>query len=677
MKKLAILLLVFTLSLSMIGTIVKGESGVRYNTFTISNGRFVRTQTAYTPLSSQSDVYGESLDKPNDIYIDDNNMVYIVSTNEAEGTGKLLVFSLESEDVTVLGEDFLINPTGVHVGRNGHIYIADRGNNVAYQLDEEGNILETYTKPNSPLFGDDEFQPRKIISDARGNVYILNNGSRGLAQFTNDNDFLGYFGTNYIQPSLRTVLQYMFFTEEQRSNLFQLSPPEISNMAIDDRGLIHTVSLGVEGTGVKRLNISGDNLLGEVYNLEDLQDVFVGPIGNIYTVSKSGYIYEYDVEGNLLFAFGGQDESNQIKGLFNVPSAIAVDSSYNIFALDQASQELLIYIPTEFSDLVHGALSLYQDGNYEESEEPWQEVLKMNDLFDLAHKGLGNAYFSLGQYSDALEEYDIARDRDGYSDAYWEVRNQYLIDNVGVILGAFFILLLLYLINLKANFIHYLGDPLKKGLRALRENVRVIDEMLYVFTYLRNPAESSYHIKRKDRVGYLAATLLLFIYFGFYIYYIYNLGFLFNYRDLSNINLLEEVLKVFLPVLLFVVSNYLIGSIREGEGRLKDVYVTTVFSLAPLFISFPLIAILSNSLTYNESFLISFAQFIAIFVTGIYFFFMVKETHYYNVKDTIISLLISFFTMVMLLLGTFIIYILLSELFTLVRDLIMEVYYHV
>ncbi len=298
MKKFAIILLIFTLSLSMIGTIVKGESGVRYNTFTISNGRFVRTQTAYTPLSSQSDVYGESLDRPNDIFIDEDSYVYIVSTNETAGTGKLLKFSLETEELLVFGEEFLVNPTGVHVGGNGHNYIADRGNNIAYQLDSEGNILQTYTKPDSPLFGGDEFQPRKIISDSRGNVYILNNGSRGLAQFTNDNEFLGYFGTNYIQPSLRTVLQYMFFTEEQRSNLFQLSPPEISNMAIDDRGLIHTVSLGVEGTGVKRLNISGDNLLGEVYNEEDLQDVYVGPIGNIYTITKSGMIYEYDVEGN-------------------------------------------------------------------------------------------------------------------------------------------------------------------------------------------------------------------------------------------------------------------------------------------------------------------------------------------------------------------------------------------
>jgi hypothetical protein len=56
---------------------------------------------------------------------------------------------------------------------------------------------------------------------------------------------------------------------------------------------------------------------------------------------------------------------------------------------------------------------------------------------------------------------------------------------------------------------------------------------------------------------------------------------------------------------------------------------------------------------------------------------MVKETHYYSIKETTASILISFFTMLMLLLGSFIIYILLSELFTLLVDLVLEVFYRV
>ena len=72
-----------------------------------------------------------------------------------------------------------------------------------------------------------------------------------------------------------------------------------------------------------------------------------------------------------------------------------------------------------------------------------------------------------------------------------------------------------------------------------------------------------------------------------------------------------------------------------------------------------------------------FIQYISYGVTLIYFFFMVKETHYYNVKETVASIFISFFTMVMMLLGTFIIYILLSELLNLFVSIFMEVFYRV
>lgn len=675
MKKFMIVLILGLLMSVSFGITLGAESGVRYDTFTISNGRFVPTQTAYMALTNRNEVYGEPLDRPNDIYIDKDNFVYIVSSNIDAKTGKIIKFSLESQDVTVLGEDFLVNPTGVYVDQNGFIYVADRGGGKAYKLDQTGVILQEYTKPDSPLFGNDQFQPKKIVTDNSDNVYILNNGSRGLAQFTQDNEFLGYFGTNSIQPSLRTVLQFIFFTKEQRENLYLLSPAEISNVAIDDRGLIHTVTLGEESTGVKRLNINGENLLGEVYNLPDLEDVYVGPIGNIYTITKSGFIYEYDIEGNLLFAFGGQDESNQIQGLFNVPSAIAVDKDYNLFVLDGSSNELQIFTPTEFADMVHYALFLYQDGLYAESRDPWLEVLKMNDMFDLAHKGLGNAYFSLGDYEAAMEEYYIAMDRDGYSDAFWEVRNDYLIDNVWIVLVFFFVFLIAYVINLKLRYSKYIFAPVKRGVRYLRNKSRILDECLYLFTYLKHPSDATYYIKRENKVGYLSATIILLIYFALYMIFIYSFGFLFNYRVIANINIVEEALKIFLPFVLFVFANYLIGSIREGEGRLKDIYVTTIFSLAPYFLSLPILVILSKGLTYNETFIISLIQFVSIFITVIYFFFMVKETHFYNVKETVASIFLSFFTMVLMLLGAFIVYILLNELFKLIIDLIMEVYY--
>lgn len=654
---------------------VEAETGVRYRTFTTTDDRLVTTQTAYQPVTSTRDINGVMIGEPLDIHISSNNIMYI--TTIKEGSGRIMRLDLITGRLDEFGEDFLTNPTGVFATDDGTMYVTDRANRAVYQMNSEGQLRQTYSRPDSPLFGAEDFQPRKVVVDARGNLYVLNLGIRGLAQFANGGDFLGYYGANTITPTLRTILQFTFFTEEQRARLFNIQPPELSNMAIDQRGLIHTVSLGVENFGVKRLNIGGGNLLPEMINAPDLVDVAVGPIGNIYVVTRNGRIYEYDREGNLLFLFGGQDISNQTEGLLNTPTGIAVDSSFRIYVIDRASKELIVYQPTMFATKVHEALNLYQDGNYIDALQPWQEVLKMNDFFDLAHRGLGNAYFSLGLYEEALEEYRIANDREGYSNAFWEVRNQWLLDNGALLFGTLFAFLFVLIVNGKWPLFGFITRPLKRYVQFARTRVKVIDDFIYQFYYLRNPADASFEVKRKNRVSPWSITIILLMYFGFYLYYIYSLNFLFNPRDLTLINLSEEIVTLLLPILLWVVANYLIGSIRDGEGRLKDVYATTVYSMSPFFLSLPFLTVMSNGMTFNEVFLYQFLLGVAIFLSAGYFFFMVKEIHFYNVKETFQSITISGFTMVMMLLSVFIVYILLNEILNLGIDITTEVSYRV
>ena len=135
MKKFLTTLVLTLLVLITLGTVVSAESGVRYNTFTSSNGRFVRTQTAYIALSETDNIKGEVLNTPNDLYIDDNNYVYIASTDTFASTGKIIKFNLASDEIEIIGQDFLINPTGIFVNADGEIYVADKEAHIAYKLD--------------------------------------------------------------------------------------------------------------------------------------------------------------------------------------------------------------------------------------------------------------------------------------------------------------------------------------------------------------------------------------------------------------------------------------------------------------------------------------------------------------------------------------------------------------
>jgi hypothetical protein len=106
----------------------------------------------------------------------------------------------------------------------------------------------------------------------------------------------------------------------------------------------------------------------------------------------------------------------------------------------------------------------------------------------------------------------------------------------------------------------------------------------------------------------------------------------------------QQIITIFVPFFLFVLQIILVCSIRDGEGKLRDVYHASAYTLLPMIITFPLAAIVSKGLTYNEAFIYSTIMFIGLFITGVYFIIMIKEIHFYDMKPTISNLLITIFT---------------------------------
>ena len=93
-----------------------------------------------------------------------------------------------------------------------------------------------------------------------------------------------------------------------------------------------------------------------------------------------------------------------------------------------------IFRPTEFADLLHTASRLYFEGRYDQAATTWQEVLRHDAFFELAHTGLGKAAFKRGDYLGAMREYTVARNKDGYSQAFGEWRHDFLRANFAWVL---------------------------------------------------------------------------------------------------------------------------------------------------------------------------------------------------------------------------------------------------
>ena len=668
------IIIILTVALAAVRP-VKADNGVVYQTYTYSRsqGGMVRTQDAYISMALITDIDGYPLQQPQDIAVDAADNLYIADS----AAGYVLKIDLAHSAVTVIGAGFLQEPTGVAIDEAGRLYVADLGHKKGFRFSCDavgaGYVLDAvYERPDdSPMFLPEEpFEPAKIVVDRGGNVYLVLAGNiNGLAQYRADGEFYGFYGGNQIPSTLRNVIRFVLFNEQQRRNWFKMIPKPIYNVTVDRKGSILTTTKTLPG--YKKLNIGNTVISEPVFGFPDNEDLTVGPINNIYAISEEGWIGEYTAAGDLLFLFGGKD-LNQQMGLFTKPSGIAVDSRFNIYVTDGETGALQIFYPTAFADKVHQALDLYQNGQYAESEELWREVLKMNGLFDLAHRGLGNAYFVRGEYAQAMASYRLAYDKAGYSNAYWEVRNLNLLSGAQYFILGLFIVLVLYLINLKLRFGHYLLMPFSY-LAAKLKKYRLGRELGYALTVLRHPIDGFYGIKKEGKTSILSATVLLFILYVAYVISLYGTGFLFANQPAARINLFAETSKVLVPFLLWVIANYLVASVRDGEGKFAVVYQASVYMLLPMLVALPVLIFISNFLTFNESFVYEFGYFIAGFVTVIYVIVMVKEIHNYNIRSSVANILISVFTALMLAVVTFIVYILVGEIIRFIGDILMEV----
>lgn len=637
-----------------------------YRTWTAGpNGKFVSTQTAYEP----SKVLTYPVADPEDVFVDDNTgIMYIADT----GNSRILV--VNGEQTRIIGEGILKSPSGIYVDASGKIYIADYGMKKVFIFDKDGKVLKEIGKPTEPIYGKkSDFAPKKIAVDKRNNIYVISEGSiNGVIQLNNEGKFAGFVGSNKTDLSFKMIVQRLFFTDKQKGQLFKVTPPSPTSIAIDDQGLVYTVTSAVKSEGVKKLNITGANVLpADMYSSSKLIDIDVDKDGNIYTLDGNGMIDVYDSFGNVLFRFGGKDTQYERVGMFKNPVAIDVTDKGNLYVVDKERRVIYEYNSTEFAKKVIKGVNLYKQGLYVDSQGIWKDILKMNSSFILSYKALANSYFKQDNYSLALKDFRLAEDKKGYSEAYWQIRNFWLQGNTTKILLVIFILLIIRFILGKIDKKIGIFRKPRAVIKKFKER-KLVAELRYVFRFFKHPIDSFYEIKYSGRASVLSATILYAWLLVIQILNLFVTGFTFSKGNPAYISLSSIVTSTFAPLALWIVSNYLVSTISEGEGRFKHVYISTIYALAPyLVIALP-VMIISNVLTLNEAFVFSFSLLIAKAWSAILLIVMVKEIHDYTFKETVKNILVSIFGMVLMVLVLFILVILFNQEMDFIKSIIQE-----
>lgn len=672
MKKLRRIFAMLLCLVMMAGMTASAETP--YKTYTVDGyGYVLETQSAYNPLAAITKVGETAFVSPMDMAIGKDGNLYIADA----GAHVILICSRDGEQVGSIGEGVLQTPTGVYVTEDGTVYVADKDAKKVFVFDAQGNVTAEYGKPDSPIYGNSmDFKPTKVVANKTGTMYIICEGNmNGIVQLSpiEGGSFLGYFGTNYTSLSPFQMIQRVILTDAQRAQMLSNIPSTPTNLHIDDTGLIYTVTQGDKETSLKKLNIAGKNLLDSDPYYADLPAaVTTGNYNNILVADSDGYIYEYNEDGELLFMFGGRDDGRQRVGLCNKVEAIAVDEDDRIYLLDSDKKQIHIFEPTEFTNLLHEALYLFSKGQYTQSKEPLSKVLQMNSMFDYANQAMGHAYLQEENYEQALKYFRLAKSFEGYSDAFWEVRNiwirNYLVAAVLAIAAV--------IVLIRGGKSLYRKKYANRPTTQTGEHI-LLGQLRYSLYFMRHPMDGCYGVKKEGKNSWWCANILLGTFILISILEKYCSGFLVKTVREGRYDLITDIGKVLVIFIGLTACNYLVVTINEGEGFFKDLYCAYAYCLTPYIVIKPFVILLSNVLTYNEVFLISFANIIVWTWVVILILLTLKEINNFTVGETAKALAITAFTVLILTLLVCIIYVLFSQVIDFVITVVREVVYRI
>ncbi len=667
-KALAVLVILSCLT-------VTAFADTAYKTITVDkNGDYIETQNAYNPELTIEKIDDELLSAPADMVISGEKL-YIADT----GNKRVVVATLEGRLVSIIGSDVLNEPCGIFVDVNGEILVADRKAETVFCFLADGTLKTKYERPQSVLYGDKEsFVPLKVAADRNDNLYISCKGnSNGIVQLSRSTgEFLGYFGANDVSISLWDKMLDAIFTEEQKSQLQQTKPASVSNLTVDGSGVVYTMTDIETDQVIRKLNMSANDMLSTDISFSSPSDLAIGRIGNIYATTSNGYILEFNSEGDLLFVFGGFDDGSQRIGLFGTISAIAVAANDWIYVLDDTAGQIQAFSPTEFTENVHIALELYQDGKYLESKEPWEKVLLMNNLFDYAHKGIAESYYMEENYAAAMEHFELSNDKAGVSKAFTELRNAIIREKIFLLLGigvALFGGIYLF-VMLKKKTTVFAG--VQSSLSRV-SSVPLISQLGFVFKVPKNPIDAYYGIKRENKVSVLSSTILYGVFVVIYLADKYLRGYIFSPVTTGQYSVIKDAGAIIGILVLFILCHYLICSICEGEASIKNVYCGIIYSLMPYIVLRPVVIILTHFLTDSEVFIINFLNVIIYVGSIALLVVMINELNNFKPLETAKCIFWTLFAFFVAIVVLFILYVMCKQTAQFISQMYSEVIYRV
>ena len=207
--------------------------------------------------------------------------------------------------------------------------------------------------------------------------------------------------------------------------------------------------------------------------------------------------------------------------------------------------------------------------------------------------------------------------------------------------------------------------------------LQVIKDKFFVgkknpFLMVTHPAETMEDLKYKKNGSTVYATLLLLAFTVSAIIQEVATGFIYTTLRIKDFNIVTVLCTSGLMVLLFVVANWALCTLLNGEGRLVDIYVMTCYNLTPL-IAFNLVStFLSRFLVSSEYTFVTIAGTCCTIWFVVLMFYGAMTIHNYKFWATLLNLIASLIAMAVIFFLIFLFVVLVQQLYVFVLTIYTE-----
>lgn len=165
-------------------------------------------------------------------------------------------------------------------------------------------------------------------------------------------------------------------------------------------------------------------------------------------------------------------------------------------------------------------------------------------------------------------------------------------------------------------------------------------DLKYAFHVSTHPLDGFWDLKHEKRGRtYIAIFLLVMFVITSILDKQFN-GYTFNEYAVfpEDINVIGTFVTVALVVLIWVMANWGLTTLFDGEGSMRDILIYTGYSMLSVVLSQIALLLFTNILTTNEATIVSLITYIGIGWTAILMYMGTMTTHQYSGGKTFLTL---------------------------------------